>query len=158
MSTPEERRTAEQPAVEPSVSTAPAQGPTRSRWHPSRIPSHLGRARTSTVVLGVLFVAIYGLYLNVKPPAPGTAPASTTETGTVVPAPAPAPAPTSTEATPGPTTSAPRTTGAPTTTAEPEPTEEPTGPTGEETVEPTPLTTSAPSGGTSAPTEADPSG
>jgi hypothetical protein len=51
---------------------SPDPSPDRSPWHISRIPAHLGRARTSTVVLAVLFVAIFALYLYVKPDAPGT--------------------------------------------------------------------------------------
>jgi hypothetical protein len=92
--------TAEQPAVSPSVSTDPARG----RWHFSRIPSHLGRARTSTVVLAILFLAIGTLYLNIRPETPVTA--TTSDTGTVPEQPARA------------TTSAPRaTTTRPTTSA-----------------------------------------
>ena len=83
--------TGEQPVVTPEVTTAPVGG----RW--SRIPHHLGRARTSTVVLGVLFLAIFTLYLNIRPETTGTA---TDETGTT--APAEAPAPTSESATPTP--------------------------------------------------------
>lgn len=64
MTDPRDEPTRELPAVTPSVSTAPPQ----SRWHWSAIPSHLGRARTSTVVLALLFLAVGALYLNVKPP------------------------------------------------------------------------------------------
>jgi cytoskeletal protein RodZ len=107
--------TQEQPAVTPEVTTAPVGG----RW--SRIPHHLGRARTSTVVLGVLFLAIFALYLNIRPETTGTA---TTETGNT--APAQAPASTSESATP--TTPAPETTEEqpPTTTGEPSTTTEAT--------------------------------
>ena len=80
-----ERTTAEQPVVTPSVSTAPARG----RWHVSRIPAHLGRARTSTVVLSVLFLAIGTLYLNIRPDVPGTTTPATSDTGTEQPAPVP---------------------------------------------------------------------
>jgi hypothetical protein len=125
-------RTVEQPVVEtPSVSTAPP--PSRPhRWW-SSIPSHLGKARTSTVVLAALFLAIGALYLNVRPdpvqpatsggtvqttaPARTTAPPSTTAPETT------APAPTSEEA---PATTAPElTTSEPpveTTESAPEPT------------------------------------
>jgi outer membrane biosynthesis protein TonB len=34
-----------------------------------KVPAHIGRARTSTLVLGLLFVAFFGLYLVVRPPA-----------------------------------------------------------------------------------------
>ena len=135
--------TGEQPVVTPEVTTAPVGG----RW--SRIPHHLGRARTSTVVLGVLFLAIFTLYLNIRPETTGTA---TDETGTT--APAEAPAPTSESATPTspapettreePTaTEEPTTTSAPTDTSEPEGTTESTVPTPAGTTSlPTPTLTS----------------
>ena len=117
--------TQEQPAVTPAVSTAPA----RSRW--SRIPHHLGRARTSTVVLGVLFLAIGTLYLNIRPDTTGTA-----TTGTNNEAPAQVtdlvPVPTPTTTTPEPTTSEP-TLGTTEPAPEPTPSDLPTS-----TVEPTP--------------------
>jgi cytoskeletal protein RodZ len=135
--------TAEQPVVTPEVTTAPAGG----RW--SRIPHQLGRARTSTLVLGVLFLAIFALYLNIRPETTGTA---TTDTGNT--APVQAPASTSESATPTTTapettqeqpttTEEPTTTSAPTETSEPEGTTESTAPTpaGTSTV-PTPTLTS----------------
>ena len=76
--------TREQPEVTPEVTTAPA----GSGW--SRIPDHLGRARTSTVVLSLLFVAIFALYLEIRP-APPVAPTSGTGTPAQVSTPAPAP-------------------------------------------------------------------
>jgi hypothetical protein len=79
MTSPDDTPTAEQPTVAPTVSTAPA----RSRWHWSALPDHLGRARTSTVVLGVLFLALGMLYLYVRPPTPEEA-ATTSGTGSVV--------------------------------------------------------------------------
>jgi cytoskeletal protein RodZ len=135
--------TQEQPAVTPQVTTAPVGG----RW--SRIPHHLGRARTSTVVLGVLFLAIFALYLNIRPETTGTA---TTETGNTAPVQAPAstsepatpttPAPETTTEQPT-TTEAPPTTDVPTETTAPEGTTESTVPTpfGTSTV-PTPTLTS----------------
>ena len=67
----------EQPALEqPAVRTAPPAARTQRWW--TAIPSHLGRARTSTVVLGVLFVAIFALYLNVRPDPVPTAPGDET--------------------------------------------------------------------------------
>jgi cytoskeletal protein RodZ len=98
-------------AQEPSVSTAPA----HSRWR--AIPTHLGRARTSTLVLSVLFVAIGGLYLNVRPETVATTPAGG---GSSVQQPA--------------TTTVAPTTTAPTTT-------EPTEPTSEEPTSEEPTTT-----------------
>jgi hypothetical protein len=107
MSDPKHAATAEQPAV----STAPA----RSRWHWSAIPTHLGRARTSTCVLSALFLLIGALYLNVKPEPVATA--TTTETGNQQPAQTSTPAP---PTAPETTTEAPATTTdeAPTTTDE----------------------------------------
>ena len=105
--------TQEQPAVTPTVSTDPA----RSRWHVSRIPAHLGRARTSTVVLAVLFLAIGTLYLNIRPATTGTATAGTTGNRAPASTSAPAREPTATT-TPAPetTTEQPTTTGQSTTT------------------------------------------
>jgi hypothetical protein len=112
----------ERPAVTPEVTTAPA----GSGW--SRIPDHLGRARTSTVVLGVLFLAIGTLYLNIRPDTTSTAttgtsteaPVQTTEpvpttTATTTPEPTQESQPTSTEQTP--TSSSPPVTTAPEETA-----------------------------------------
>lgn len=64
----------------PTVSTAPTSGETPPGprwWHWGALPDHLGRARTSTVVLSVLFVAVFALYLNVRPDVAttGTSPA-----------------------------------------------------------------------------------
>jgi cytoskeletal protein RodZ len=99
--------TTPEPAATPEV--------TRSPWHISRIPGHLGRARTSTLVLAVLFVAIFALYLYVKPetPAPATG-------GTEVPVSTTAPAPTTAARTTTPEQTSeqqPTTSEAPTTTA-----------------------------------------
>ena len=117
----------EQPAVTPEVTTAPAGSP----W--SRIPDHLGRARTSTVVLSVLFLAIGTLYLNIRPETTG---AATTGTSNEAPAQTTTPLPTTTTTTtPEPTveeptpTEEPTTTGAPTDTTAPEGTTESTVPT-----------------------------
>jgi hypothetical protein len=116
--------TQQQPAVTPTVSTAPA----RSRWRVSKLPAHLGPARTSTVILVVLFLSIGALYLYIRPETTGTA-----VTGNQQPAATTAPAAPTTDA---PTTPAPETTDseAPTTTTE-FPTTEPTTP------EPTDATT-----------------
>jgi hypothetical protein len=149
--------TREQPVVEqPTVSTAPPPTPARPhRWW-SVIPHHLGRARTSTVVISLLFVALFVLYLNVRPdPEAG---AGTTSGGTDVTEPAPTtggttttpPAPTTTPA--SPTVEEPTTTEGTTPTV-PEDTTVPSEPTGTvpspetetETVPPLP-TTSEPTG------------
>jgi len=127
--------TGEQPAVTPTVTTAPA----RSRW--SKLPAHLGRARTSTVVLVVLFLAIGALWLSIRPETPDT---GTTTSGTSDQQPAPTTppaAPTTAET----TTPAPDTTDSgPTTTEESTPSE----PTGGTTDSPTPTEPT----GTDAPT------
>jgi hypothetical protein len=94
-------------APAPRVVTAPAEGP--RRWW-AAVPRRLGRARTSTVVLAVLFVVLGVLYLYVRPETTDTAPAGNTGEVAVVPAPA-------TTAEPEPTTTAPATTARPTTSA-----------------------------------------
>jgi hypothetical protein len=128
MSEPEHRPTAEQPTVTPTVTTDP--GRSRRSW--SGVPSHLGRARTSTVVLGLLFLAIGALYLNIRPDTTVT---TTTNTGSTV------------EDTP-PTTTAPTTTAPETTTPESTTEEVPT-----ESTEPTEPTDTAVPTDTSAPTD-----
>jgi hypothetical protein len=58
--------------VLPSTAEQPApttEAPAPARFWRQRVPAHLGRARTSTVVLAVLFLAFFGLYLLVRPPA-----------------------------------------------------------------------------------------
>ncbi|MGY1849718.1 MULTISPECIES: hypothetical protein [unclassified Blastococcus] len=164
MTAPDERRdptdATARASDEPVVSTAPAAAaadagaPTgttaapRHRWW-SAVPKHLGRARTSTVVLAVLFVSVFALYLNVKPPAPGepdtrgqvteqaeeTEPVTTEETEPTTTEET-EPAPTTTSRPSTPTTDSPSPTTEPTTTAPettgPEPTGD-TGGTGDET-------------------------
>jgi hypothetical protein len=99
----EEPRT--DPPAGPSVNTAPP----RARWRFGTVPSHVGPARLSTVVLSVLFVGIFVLYLFVRPDPAST---GTNGGGSTVPA---APAATTSRA---PTSSAPAatTTSAPTST------------------------------------------
>ncbi|SNS85158.1 hypothetical protein SAMN06893096_10958 [Geodermatophilus pulveris] len=145
-----------EPPRTPSVSTAPPAAP--RRWW-SAVPHHLGRARTSTVVLALLFVGLYVLYLYVRPPDPaaGTVPADGTSVETpaqVVPVvPTESAAPT----TSAPTTTAPRSTAAPPATS-PGATAGTAGTAGTEppgTAEPAPTT--APDGPTTAaPTTAAP--
>ena len=142
MTTPEINGPGE-PTRQVSVSTAPPPAP--RRWW-SAVPHHLGRARTSTVVLALLFVGVYTLYLHVRPPDPVVAPAQEPTVQTPV-APAPEePAetaePTPSTATPAPTTAdtatpPARTTGgeAPAESAEPAPTTTP-----EQTATPAPPT------------------
>ncbi|SDN99999.1 hypothetical protein [Geodermatophilus sp. DSM 45219] len=138
--------------AQPSVSTAPASAP--RRWW-SAVPHHLGRARTSTVVLALLFVGLYTLYLYVRPPDTTTV---VPATGTTVETPAPSDVPLVPTETPEPTTEEPTTpeeesaapTTAPETTPEDVPAEEtpsgtaePTAP-AEETPAPAAPTTAAP--------------
>jgi hypothetical protein len=105
--------TAEQPQVTATVSPAE---PPRSRW--GAIPRRLGRARTSTVVLSVLFLAIGALWINIRPDAAVDPTGGSSTVQPVVPAPAtPTPTPTP-EPEPVPTTAPERTptSEAPTTT------------------------------------------
>lgn len=158
MSTPEQNRPRDGVPAAPRVSTAPAIGDTTTpdvapghRWW-SAIPRHLGRARTSTVVLGLLFVVVFTLYLNVRPPAEGSPPVApadsveepVTTTEQTEPTGTGTGAETETETT-APTTTAPRTTTgspSPTTTA-------PSSPDTGSTESTTPETTApAPTGGT----------
>ena len=128
MTTPETNGP-DEPTRPLSVSTAPPQAP--RRWW-TAVPHHLGRARTSTVVLALLFVALYTLYLNVRPPDPavGTVP----DTGSTVQTPA-SPAPAEPTETAEPTTTAPSPTATPTTVPPGETTEPPA-----ESAEPAPTT------------------
>ncbi|TKJ34070.1 hypothetical protein [Blastococcus sp. CCUG 61487] len=134
---------------EPDVHTEPAEGgagSSRGWWPWGKLPDHLGRARTSTVILVVLFLAIGLLYLNVRPEEQGGGSRPTGGTSDVEapvqpsePTPTETPTETSTEPTPtddpdGTTTEAPTTTSPPSTTTSPsEPTTEaPTTTTGPE--------------------------
>ena len=142
--------TREQPKVEPTLSTAPS----ASRWKWSNIPSHVGPARTSTLALAVLWVAIFVLYLNVRPPVTPVPAGTGTEQPAVPPAPTQAPT--------VPETTVPETTVP---EEEPTPTEEPletTVPTEtlppEETTAPVPTSPSTPTSRSSSPTAVSPPG
>ncbi|CAA9271514.1 MAG: hypothetical protein AVDCRST_MAG57-3220 [uncultured Blastococcus sp.] len=142
--------TREQPKVEPTLSTAPS----ASRWRWSNIPSHVGPARTSTLALAVLWVAIFVLYLNVRPPVTPVPAGTGTEQPAVPPAPTQAPT--------VPETTVPETTVP---EEEPTPTEEPletTVPTEtlppEETTAPVPTSPSTPTSRSSSPTAVSPPG
>lgn len=108
-----------------------------------RTPGHIGRARTSTLVLAALFVGLGVLYLYVRPEASADPAGGTTQVSTPAPAPAtttevpPATEPeqTTPEETSAPTTTGPETTTEPTTTL-PTGTTPPTPPTGTRTTEP----------------------
>jgi len=67
------------PATGPSLSTAPP----RSRWQLpfGRVPGHVGPARTSTLVLAILFVAIFALWLYVRPVSAQIGSAGGTDSG-----------------------------------------------------------------------------
>jgi hypothetical protein len=103
--------TAEQPA-------ATTQAPAPAAFWRQRVPAHIGRARTSTVVLSVLFLAFFALYLLVRPAVEYTT--VRTESGQMVRVPvadlAPTPEPTESSEPTAPTTEVP-TTGTPTTEA-----------------------------------------
>jgi cytoskeletal protein RodZ len=87
MSTPDDRPTAVQPtAVQPEVSTAPATG-RAGRWR-HRLPARIGRARTSTVVIGCLFVLLYALHVAVKPDPVQYTTVKDANTGAVITVPA----------------------------------------------------------------------
>lgn len=111
-------------APAPAVSTAPAEGP-RHWWQ--AIPRRLGRARTSTVVLALLFVGLGILYLYVRPETTGTAPAGDTDVPVVDVPLVPTPSEPTTTAPPTPTR--PTTPAPPTGAGEDEEPTEPTGPT-----------------------------
>jgi|1186.fasta_scaffold58063_2 hypothetical protein len=108
------RQTIEQPAV----STAPATRRARA-WH-KRIPSRIGKARTSTVVIGCLFVVLFALNSALPGGATGTTPVTTSD-GRVIQVPNSA-LPSEARSTPTPTvpatsTPAPASTRAPATTS-----------------------------------------
>jgi hypothetical protein len=148
MSTPQDEPTPDRVQT-PSVSTAPTGGeaaPAGPRWwHWGAVPHHLGRARTSTVVLSLLFVAVFALYLNVKPDA---APTGTTPAGGSSDVEAPVNPLVPSEP------AAPETTEQPAPTSQPEETEGETGtPTTGSTPSPTSSSSPAPTSTTSRPTD-----
>ena len=117
----------------PTVTAEPAT-PRRPRIWPRRVPARIGRARTSTVVLAVLFVGSFSVWdpsamsRSLSDPAPASTeqPAPTSD----APAPTTTPEPTATTSEPtppstsaGPTTTSPSATdgdgGSPTGTREP---------------------------------------
>jgi cytoskeletal protein RodZ len=134
----------------PTVSTAPADGASSATASPRdplrspRLPPHIGRLRTSTVLLTVAFLSIGLLYLFVKPPpepVPGAGTSNTSNTSDTTPT---STAPRTTAA----TTTAPQTTEPDVEPTEPAPTSElPDDGTTQETVEPT-----TPDEGTAEPT------
>jgi len=106
----------QQTAEQPAVTTSPPADRTRV-WQ-RKLPAHLGRARTSTVVIGALFLLLGGV--NTVLPTDPYVPVTTSDgqvvnvrqsqlTGTPTTTPS-TPAPASTSAAPGPTTAAPSTT------------------------------------------------
>jgi hypothetical protein len=160
------------PAEQPSVVTAPATR--RARVWQRKLPPRLGRARTSTVVIGCLFVLLFALNDTLPGGEGGTVPVTTSDGRTIqvprsfvpnAPATAPTPATPATPATteaPAPTTSAAPTSQAPRTTATDEDDDEPgttapttTGEDGQRTTAPS-TTTRAPATRTPATTTAAP--
>ena len=138
--------TAQQPA-------ATTEAPPAARFWRQKLPARIGRARTSTVVMTVLFLACSGLYLGVRPDYVTV----TTVDGATVrvdrsqlstpPAPTEPAAPTPTDV---PSPGVPTDTTVPATPTEDVPTPETTAPTDdgqseeEETTEPAPTTSQAP--------------
>jgi hypothetical protein len=112
----------QQTAVQPAVTAMPATR--RSRLFPGgRLPARIGRARTSTLVLGLLFVLLFGLYVAVRPPVEYTTvtttsgqtlrvPASDVLPPPTSPVPAPESTPAETSEPPAPTSDPADTTGA----------------------------------------------
>jgi hypothetical protein len=124
----------------PEIATAPPEAPGPGR---GRVPPNLGPARTSTVVLAVLFLAIGALYLNVRP---DPAPTATTGGGGRVEQPA---IPT----TPSVAPTTPTTATTPPTTASDEPTESEPATTEPTTAEPTGETSPTPTSDVPTPPE-----
>jgi hypothetical protein len=129
MSTPDERPTTvlpQQTVEQPAVTTAPATR--RNRVWQRKLPSRIGRARTSTLVIGSLFVLLFALnatlprdegasvpvvlpsgqtaYVNQSDLPSGAVPATTAPVATTAPAPARTSAPATSSGAPG-TSSAP---------------------------------------------------
>ena len=114
----------QQTVEQPSVTTSPATRRTRT-WH-HRIPARIGRARSSTVVIGALFVLLGGLNLVLPEEDTGTTPVTTSDGRTIlvpnsaIPSdartpttPADTPAPSPSDEAPAPTSTAPTGTRAP---------------------------------------------
>ena len=153
----------------PAVTTAPATR--RARVWQRKLPARLGRARTSTVVIGCLFVLLFALNSTLPGGEGGTVPVTTSDGRTIqvprsfvpsAPAPASTPATPATTEAPAPTTSAAPTSQAPRTTATDEDDDDPgttapttTGDDGERTTPPS-TTTRSPATRTPATTTAAP--
>jgi hypothetical protein len=137
MTTPHEEQPQTEVAATPSVTTAPP----RARWRFASVPSRLGRARTSTVVLAVLFVAVFVLWVYVRPETVATPAGTTGDVNAPV-------APVSRSSVPTTTSEAPATTDV-TTTAPSESTSGSSTPTGETT---TGATSTTPGTSSSTPT------
>ncbi|MBB3677625.1 hypothetical protein [Modestobacter versicolor] len=133
MSKPDEQPTTvipQQTVEQPAVSTAPA---TRRTGIWQHVPARIGRARTSTVVIGCLFVLLFALNAAL-PRDEGQTTTVTTSDGRTVEVPCsyvscdtatPTPTPTPTPGTTAPTTTRAPATSAPSTTSRaPETTEE----------------------------------
>ena len=118
------RELPQQTSDQPVVTTAPATRRARLWAH---VPAHVGRARTSTVVIGCLFVVLLALNAALPRDEGGTTTVTTSD-GRVLEIPSsyvpsapttPAPATTAPDSTRAPSTSAPAgTSGAPETTAD----------------------------------------
>ncbi|MGY1856495.1 hypothetical protein [Modestobacter sp. SYSU DS0290] len=149
MSNPDDQPTTVQrrTAAQPSVATAPESG--RTPIWGRRLPARIGRARTSTVLLGTLFVGLFALWIAIRPayvdvelPDGGTARVPCSQVSTCAD-PTPSDTPPPSESPTGPA----EPTGASTSAPAPAPTSrtpQPTGQDDDETPASTPRTSRAP--------------
>jgi hypothetical protein len=135
----------QQTAVQPAVTAMPATR--RSRLFPGgRLPARIGRARTSTLVLGLMFVLLFALYVAVRPD-PVEYTTVTTTSGQTLRVPA-------SDVLPPPTSPVPAPESTPAETTDPAaPTSDPADTTGADPTAPT--TTGRPTPTTSTPTTGD---
>jgi hypothetical protein len=65
---PDHQRTRELPSTAEAPAATTDVAPPVRFWR-QKVPAHIGRARISTLLLGVLFLALFALYLGVRPAA-----------------------------------------------------------------------------------------
>ncbi|WP_369139201.1 hypothetical protein [Modestobacter versicolor] len=145
----------QQTVEQPAVTTAPA---TRRAGLRSHVPARIGRARTSTVVIGCLFVLGLGLNAALPREEDETVPVTTSD-GRTVDVPRSALPDDYVPPTPTPTPAAPSSTTPPAPTSTPAPTSQAPQSTAEEDEEttPAPAPTTRSQGSTSAPSSTRPS-
>lgn len=137
----------------PQLTTEPVAR--RARIWPRKVPARIGRARTSTVVLAVLFLGLFVLWIGVRPANTDGVPATPASSTTGVEQPAPTTEPPATTSEPAPTSTAEETTTTPRTTTSRPTTTAPTTTTDEDEPTSTPTTT-APERTTAAPSTTRP--